>query len=110
MILEMVVVMVCFNLLVYPSTRSCSISFLHIGTHVAGIIGGKHYGVAKNVTLVGVQVLQPNGKGSVSNFLGGINWVVEQEKNHTRPAIINLSLGLPKSNVRSKALAQGKVI
>lgn len=76
------------------------------GTHVAGIIGGKHYGVAKNVTLVGVQVLQPNGKGSVSNFLGGINWVVEQEKNHTRPAIINLSLGLPKSNVRSKALAQ----
>ncbi|CDH58451.1 peptidase s8 s53 subtilisin kexin sedolisin [Lichtheimia corymbifera JMRC:FSU:9682] len=76
------------------------------GTHVAGIIGGKHYGVAKNVTLVGVQVLQPNGKGSVSNFLGGINWVVEQEKNQTRPVLINLSLGLPKENVRAKTLAQ----
>lgn len=76
------------------------------GTHVAGLIGGKTYGVAKNVTLVSVQVLNANGKGTVSSLLGGIQWIMEQEKNRTHPALINMSLGLSKKGDGAKALAQ----
>ena len=42
------------------------------GTHVAGIIGGKNYGVAKSVTLVPVRALDCNGSGTVSSVLAGI--------------------------------------
>jgi subtilisin family serine protease len=42
------------------------------GTHVAGTVGGTVYGVAKNVGLVAVRVLDCNGSGTVANMsLGG---------------------------------------
>jgi subtilisin family serine protease len=45
------------------------------GTNVAGIIGGTRWGVAKQVKLVGVKVLNSQGSGSVSAVIEGINWV-----------------------------------
>lgn len=62
------------------------------GTHVAGTVGGTKYGVAKNVKLHGVRVLDCNGSGSYSNVIAGLEWVV---KNHVKPAVINMSLGGP---------------
>jgi len=61
------------------------------GTHVAGTVGGRAYGVAKNVNLVAVKVLNCRGSGSWSSVIGGINWV----KSHARgkKATANLSLG-----------------
>lgn len=60
------------------------------GTHVAGTIGGTNYGVAKNVRLVAVRVLNCNGSGSTSGVIAGIDWVT---MNATRPAVANVSLG-----------------
>jgi subtilisin family serine protease len=60
------------------------------GTHVAGIIGGSTYGVAKNVRIHGVRVLDCGGWGTYSRIIAGINWVAA---NHTRPAVVNMSLG-----------------
>ncbi|KAG2219946.1 hypothetical protein INT45_010460 [Circinella minor] len=74
------------------------------GTHVSGIIGGKQYGVAKNVSIVSVKVLSNEGQGTVSNLLGGIEWIINQEKNQTRPVLINMSLGMPDSSPGAKAL------
>ncbi|RMD98422.1 MAG: hypothetical protein D6812_13500, partial [Deltaproteobacteria bacterium] len=45
------------------------------GTHVAGTIGGKSYGVARGVTLYGIKVLDCNGSGTLSGVIEGINWV-----------------------------------
>ncbi len=59
------------------------------GTHVAGTLGGKTYGVAKNVKLVAVRVFGCNGESSNSAVVGGISWV---NFNHTGPAVANLSL------------------
>lgn len=73
---------------------------------MAGIIGGKHYGVAKNVSLVSVQVLNAAGRGTVSNILGGLQWIMEKEKEKRRPVIINMSLGLPKTAPGASALDQ----
>jgi subtilisin family serine protease len=64
------------------------------GTHVAGILGGRTFGVAKDVTIVSVRVLDCNGSGSVSNVVAGINYVTGQKKsNPGKPMVANMSLG-----------------
>ena len=61
------------------------------GTHVAGTIGGTKYGVAKQVSLVAVRVLDCRGSGTNSGVIAGIDWVIS---NHTTgKAVANMSLG-----------------
>lgn len=60
------------------------------GTHVASTIGGREYGVAKNVALVSVRTLNCQGTGTWSNIIAGIDWVTA---NHQSPAVANMSLG-----------------
>src|SRR5918995_375453 len=60
------------------------------GTHVAGTVGGSTYGVAKNVSLVGVRVLDCDGYGLISEIVAGVNWVTESA---AKPAVANMSLG-----------------
>jgi subtilisin family serine protease len=67
------------------------------GTHVAGTIGGQTYGVAKDVKLVAVRVLDCKGSGSYSAIIAGIDWVTAHA---TLPAVANMSLG----GTTSKAL------
>lgn len=62
------------------------------GTHVAGTIGGTKYGVAKNVTLVAVRVLDCQGSGNISGVIAGIDWVIQDPKRGAL-SIANLSLG-----------------
>ena len=62
------------------------------GTHVAGTIGGTTYGVAKNVSLVAVRVLDCNGSGSTSGVINGINWVIGDHGVGVK-AVANMSLG-----------------
>lgn len=59
------------------------------GTHVAGIVGGTTYGVAKGVTLHPVKIyLGCTDQGAVSDWIEGIDWVTA---NHIKPAVANLS-------------------
>jgi subtilisin family serine protease len=60
------------------------------GTHVAGTVGGTTTGIAKQVQLVGVRVLNCQGSGSNSQVIAGINWVAA---NAIKPAVANMSLG-----------------
>ena len=60
------------------------------GTHVAGTIGGAHYGVAKKVKLVAVRVLDCEGSGTLSGVIAGVDWVTA---NAQKPAVANMSLG-----------------
>jgi subtilisin family serine protease len=61
------------------------------GTHVAGTVGGTLYGMAKNVKLIAVRVLDNSGSGSYSQVIAGIDWVTSDHT--TRPAVANMSLG-----------------
>lgn len=63
------------------------------GTHVAGLVGSKNYGVAKNVTIVEVKVLGANGGGAISSILSGIEFAVNQHKKGSGKSVVNLSLG-----------------
>jgi len=60
------------------------------GTHVAGIVGGTKYGVAKEVKLVAVKVLNKQGSGTTAGVIKGIDWVTA---NHVKPSVVNMSLG-----------------
>lgn len=64
------------------------------GTHVAGTIGSASYGVAKNVKLHAVRVLDCAGSGSYADVVAGIEWVASH---HLSPAVANMSLGGPPS-------------
>jgi len=84
------------------------------GTHVAGIIGGngresrgKYLGVAPEVRLVGVKVLDEKGGGPISRVVAGVQWAVENKEKYNIK-ILNLSLGGPaekgyRSDPMSKA-------
>jgi PKD repeat protein len=60
------------------------------GTHVAGTVGSTTYGVAKNVRLHAVRVLDCNGIGTTAQVVAGINWVTAHG---IKPAVANMSLG-----------------
>lgn len=60
------------------------------GTHVAGTVGGKTYGVAKKVNLVAIRVLDNRGSGTSSGVVAGMDWVAA---NAAKPAVANMSLG-----------------
>jgi subtilisin family serine protease len=61
------------------------------GTHVAGTVAGKKYGVAKLATLVGVRVLGCRGQGTTAAVIQGINWVTEHHV--ADKSVANMSLG-----------------
>ena len=71
------------------------------GTHVAGTIGGSTYGVAKNVSIVGVRVLDCSGSGSYSQIIAGVDWVTTHA---VKPAVANMSLGGPGSTALDDAV------
>lgn len=75
------------------------------GTHVAGTIGGATYGVAKQVALVPVRVLGCDGRGTFSQLIAGIDWVIEQHQPGT-PAVANISLGGVANTVVNDAVAR----
>ncbi|MFF2470373.1 S8 family peptidase [Streptomyces mirabilis] len=60
------------------------------GTHVAGIIAGTTYGVAKKAKVVSVRVLDNAGSGTTAQVIAGIDWVTRHAH---KPAVANLSLG-----------------
>jgi aqualysin 1 len=72
------------------------------GTHVSGTVGGSTYGVAKNVRLFAVRVLDCSGSGSNSGVIAGVNWVTA---NHIKPAVANMSLGGGASTALDSAVS-----
>lgn len=63
------------------------------GTHVAGTVGGVNYGVAKNVRLFGVRVLNCAGQGTWEGVIAGVNWATAHHQANPGPAVANMSLG-----------------
>ena len=62
------------------------------GTHVAGTVGSTTYGVAKDVRLIAVRVIDCDGGVTYSDIVQGVDWVTA---NAIKPAVVSLSLGIP---------------
>lgn len=73
------------------------------GTHVSGTVGGTTWGVAKQVSLVPVRVLDCRGSGSWSGVIAGIDWVAGNSTPGS--AVANMSLGGGRSSAVNAAVA-----
>lgn len=71
------------------------------GTHVAGIVGGATYGVAKSVTLYSVRITDCFGGTTASNILAGIDWVAA---NRRAPAVASLAVWTTASSAVTTAV------
>lgn len=70
------------------------------GTHCAGVIGSKTYGIAKKVELVAVSVMNMLGYGSNSDIIKGLEFVVNDHKEKVstkkkgfKGSTVNMSIG-----------------
>lgn len=76
------------------------------GSHSASLIGGNTYGVAKEVRLIPVRVLNcSNSNPSSAAMYPAFDWIIEHHKTGT-PAVVNLSVGMPKSTAFNEAIVR----
>ncbi|KAI8960207.1 subtilisin-like protein [Daldinia sp. FL1419] len=77
------------------------------GTHVAGTIGSKTYGVAKKTSLFAVKVLDASGSGTNSGVIAGMDFVAKDAAGQTCPkgVVVNMSLGGSSSSAVNEAAA-----
>ncbi|GAX22254.1 serine protease [Fistulifera solaris] len=64
------------------------------GSHVAGVVGGKTWGVAKKANLVAVKALNDDtGSGTLASVVGAVTYVCDQKiKNPDQPIVVNMSI------------------
>ncbi|MEU0602510.1 S8 family serine peptidase [Streptomyces sp. NPDC006393] len=77
------------------------------GTHVAGTVGGKDYGVAKGVKLVAVRVTDCNDNASTSAIIAAADWITAHA---AKPAVVNMSINSKSSVISSEDAAIKKSI
>lgn len=75
------------------------------GTHTAGTFAGAKYGIAKKAKIIAVKVLDDSGSGRLTTAVQGMVWAVSHAKEHNLvgKAVMNLSLGTPKSKAVNDA-------
>ncbi|CAE6495929.1 unnamed protein product [Rhizoctonia solani] len=61
------------------------------GTHCAGTIGSRDFGVAKAANLIAV--LGADGSGSISGIISGVEFAMQTAASSGRPSVISMSLG-----------------
>jgi serine protease len=71
------------------------------GTHVAGIVGGAKYGVAKSVTLHSVRVFDCTGVTSTAAIISAVDWITA---NVVRPAVVDMALTTALSSTLNSAI------
>lgn len=62
------------------------------GTHVASLVGGLTYGVAKGVNIKALEVLSCDGGTDASKLINATEWLIENVKS-SRPAIVVMAIG-----------------
>nr|AAC48979.1 subtilisin-like protease precursor [Beauveria bassiana]prf//2108296A cuticle-degrading protease [Beauveria bassiana] len=80
------------------------------GTHCAGTIGSKSYGVAKKASILGVKVLEDSGSGSLSGVIAGMDFVATDRKSRPcrKGTVASMSLGGGYSVTVNQAAARLK--
>jgi len=64
------------------------------GTHVAGLIASTKFGIAYDVNLYSLKVLDKDGNGHVEQVVDAISAIIEHRrlKDYKNPAVVNMSL------------------
>ncbi|KAJ8118783.1 hypothetical protein OPT61_g310 [Boeremia exigua] len=77
------------------------------GTHIAGTIGSRTFGVAKKTQLFAIKVLDSYGSGTTSGILAGVDFFTRDAatRNCPKGAVANLSLGGSRNKALNQAVA-----
>ena len=81
------------------------------GTHCAGTIASKKYGVAKSAKVIAVKVLGSNGSGSMSDVVAGVAWASKSAKAKlaaARAEVAATGKSKHKGSVANMSLGGGK--
>ena len=74
------------------------------GTHIASLIGGRTFGVAKKVKLYSIRVLDCNNYGSSSDLISALDLIAQRIMHTKNPSVINLALSGLHSGLVDKAV------
>ena len=74
------------------------------GSHVAGVVGGNTYGVAKGATLYSLRGLDCTGTGAVSGVVTALEYIANYPSSN--PKVISLSLGVDASAALDNGLRE----
>lgn len=85
------------------SEPTCADANSH-GTHCAGTVNGKMYGVAPKATRHCLKVLGASGSGSTRGIIAAIAQVAEYHKKTGRKGVVNMSLGGGQSDSLNAAV------
>ncbi|OVF10597.1 putative cerevisin [Clavispora lusitaniae] len=84
------------------------------GSHVAGTIGSKTYGIAKNVDLVAIGVMNLLGSGTTSDIIKGVEFAAKDHQSKLsakqkgyKGATVNMSIGGGASDALDLAVNAG---
>ncbi|CAG8596558.1 7507_t:CDS:2, partial [Gigaspora rosea] len=81
----------------YPKSSGFGVNVYIVdthGTHVAGIVGGITWGVAKLVRLISIKVFDASGPGTFADVIAGLAYIASQHANSTnKNTVVNMSLG-----------------
>ncbi|KAI0002288.1 peptidase S8/S53 domain-containing protein [Russula compacta] len=83
------------------------------GTHCAGIIASRKYGVAKSANVIAVKVLGSNGSGSMADVIAGVIFAAESAKKKSEIAAAELKATgktRHKGSVANMSLGGGKSV
>ena len=76
------------------------------GSHCAGSVGGRTFGVATCANLYGVKVLSDTGSGSFANIIGGLDFVLNRHlaRGADAKTVVSMSLGAGCTNCANDPL------
>jgi len=74
------------------------------GTHCAGTIASKDFGVAKAANVIAVKVLSADGSGATSDIVSGIQFAMQSAAASGKPSVISMSLGGGVSTALDRAV------
>jgi len=81
------------------------------GTHCAGTIASRKYGVAKHANVIAVKVLGVNGSGTMTDVIPGVHWAVQAAKlkdESVRAEFVATERTVHKGSVANMSLQGGK--
>jgi len=74
------------------------------GTAVAGVAGGRTYGVAKSATVISVKTLGCNGSGTIAAVVAGADFITKQYVATKKPSVVSMAIGASKSAALDDAI------